>query len=207
MLYGPTEMTEIMGIGSYVGEIRQGPDGNLYEWVHGVDGLGNPIGWWTKAFKAVTGAAGRIVKAGLSRLIPGPLKSAARSVCRTVDQLEPAVTVVPAAAPYYTGAKGMCRVLRGAGIAGAGYGLTEVPEALAAQVPPFARTAAKTMCSVINRVGPIMKYIPVAGSYFKRAQGLCTHLRSAGIAGMARGQNRYEKSRAARRGPLSRRCP
>jgi len=29
-----------------------------------------------------------------------------------------------------------------------------------------------------------MKYIPVAGSYFKKAQGLCTHLRSAGIAGV-----------------------
>jgi len=183
MLYGPTEMTEIMGIGSYVGEIRQGPDGNLYEWVHGVDGLGNPVGFWKKAFKAIKGAATKVVKAGLARLIPGPLKAAARNVCRTVDQIGPAVTAVPAAVPYYTGAKGMCRVLRGAGIAGGGYGLMEVPEGVVAQVPPAARTAARTMCSVINRVGPVMKYIPVAGSYFKKAQGLCTQLRSAGIAG------------------------
>ena len=35
-----------LGIGNYVGEIRQGPDGQLYEWVEGVDGLGNPIGFW-----------------------------------------------------------------------------------------------------------------------------------------------------------------
>ena len=184
MLYGPTDMSEIMGIGSYVGEIRQGPDGNLYQWVHGVDGLGNPVGFWKKAFKAVKGAAQKVVKAGLSRLIPGPLKAAARSVCSTVDQLGPAVTAVPVAAPYYSGAKGMCKVLRGAGIAGGDYGVREVPEAVVAQVPPAARTAAKTMCNVINRVGPIMKYVPVAGSYFKKAQGLCTQLRSAGIAGV-----------------------
>lgn len=184
MLYGPTEMTEIMGIGSYVGEIRQGPDGNLYEWVHGVDGLGNPIGFWKKAFSAIKGAATKVVKAGLARLIPGPLKWAARRVCSTVDQLGPAVTAVPAATPYYAGAKGMCKVLRGAGIAGAGYGLMEVPEGVAAQVPPAARTAARTMCGLVNRVGPVMKYIPVAGSYFKKAQGLCTQLRNAGIAGV-----------------------
>ena len=184
MLYGPTDMTEIMGIGSYVGEIRQGPDGNLYEWVNGVDGLGNPIGFWKKAFKAIKGAAQRVVKAGLARLIPGPLKWAARRACSTVDQLGPAVTAVPAAAPYYSGAKGMCRVLRGAGIAGVDYGVMEVPEAVVAQVPPAARTAARTMCSAINRVAPIAKYIPVAGSYVKKAQGLCTQLRNAGIAGV-----------------------
>jgi hypothetical protein len=42
---GENELTQVMGIG-YPGEARQGPDGNLYQWVEGVDGLGNPIGFW-----------------------------------------------------------------------------------------------------------------------------------------------------------------
>ena len=46
------------GMGSYVGEIRQGPEGQLYEWIEGVDGLGNPIGFW-KAIKAVGSAVGK----------------------------------------------------------------------------------------------------------------------------------------------------
>ncbi len=37
------QATQMMGIG-YLGEVRQGPDGNLYQYVQGVDGLGNPIG-------------------------------------------------------------------------------------------------------------------------------------------------------------------
>jgi hypothetical protein len=42
---GQDDVTQMMGIG-HVGEVRQGPDGNLYQWVQGVDGLGNPIGFW-----------------------------------------------------------------------------------------------------------------------------------------------------------------
>lgn len=41
------EMTQVMGVG-YLGEVRQGPDGNLYQWIEGVDGLGNPVGIWGK---------------------------------------------------------------------------------------------------------------------------------------------------------------
>lgn len=47
-----------LGIGQYVGETRYGPDGQLYEWVEGVDGLGNPIGFW-KAVKAAGRAIGK----------------------------------------------------------------------------------------------------------------------------------------------------
>lgn len=47
-----------LGIGRYVGELRQGPDGQLYEWVEGVDGLGNPVGFW-KAVKAAGRAVGK----------------------------------------------------------------------------------------------------------------------------------------------------
>jgi hypothetical protein len=183
MRYAATDMTQIMGIGSYVGELRRGPDGNLYEWVAGVDGLGNPIGFWKKAFRFVKGA----VRAGLSRLIPGPIKRMARKACGVVDQLGPAVSVVPVAAPYYAGAKGFCKVLRGAGIAGMGYGVMEVPEAgaaaLTAAIPAPVRAAAKTVCGIIDRIGPVVKYIPVASSYYKKASGLCRALRSAGIGG------------------------
>ncbi|MFH0343577.1 MAG: hypothetical protein ACHBNF_15960 [Chromatiales bacterium] len=41
------QVTQMMGVG-YLGEVRQGPDGNLYQYVQGVDGLGNPIGSWWK---------------------------------------------------------------------------------------------------------------------------------------------------------------
>ena len=44
------EVTQMMGIG-YLGEVRQGPDGNLYQYVQGVDGLGNPIGGFWSSFK------------------------------------------------------------------------------------------------------------------------------------------------------------
>lgn len=42
---GADDLTQVMGIG-ILGEIAQGPDGNLYQWVQGVDGLGNPFGFW-----------------------------------------------------------------------------------------------------------------------------------------------------------------
>jgi hypothetical protein len=42
------QATQMMGVG-YLGEVRQGPDGNLYQYVQGgVDGLGNPLGFWRK---------------------------------------------------------------------------------------------------------------------------------------------------------------
>ena len=44
MPFAATELTQVMGLGHYVGEVRQGPGGQLYKWVQGVDGLGNPIG-------------------------------------------------------------------------------------------------------------------------------------------------------------------
>lgn len=188
MIYGPADMTQVLGIGSYVGELREGPDGNLYEWVAGVDGLGNPIGFWKKAFKAVKGVAQKAVKAGLARLIPGPIKHLARGVCSNVDQMGPVTAAVPVIAPYYAGAKGLCRVLRKTGIAGDGLmeapAIQVTPPALKVALPPAARNAAKSVCGVINRLGPVLKWVPVAGGYFKTAQGLCTKLRSAGIAGV-----------------------
>ena len=37
----------LLGIGAY-GEIVEGIDGQLYQWVQGIDGLGNPVGFWKK---------------------------------------------------------------------------------------------------------------------------------------------------------------
>jgi hypothetical protein len=53
--------TDLMGVGSYVGEVEEGPDGQLYEWVEGVDGLGNPLGFW----KGLKRAAGGLIKKAL----------------------------------------------------------------------------------------------------------------------------------------------
>ncbi|WP_446810385.1 hypothetical protein ACH50O_01995 [Methylomonas sp. 2BW1-5-20] len=53
-----SDVTQMMGIG-YLGEVRQGPDGQLYQFVQGVDGLGNPVGgFWSR------------VKHGLKRALP-----------------------------------------------------------------------------------------------------------------------------------------
>jgi hypothetical protein len=35
------------GIGAF-GEVAEGPDGRLYQWVEGMDGLGNPMGFWKR---------------------------------------------------------------------------------------------------------------------------------------------------------------
>jgi hypothetical protein len=55
----------MMGLG-YPGEVRAGPDGNLYEWVQGIDGLGTPYGFW-KFFKR---AAQRVRRFARRRLRP-----------------------------------------------------------------------------------------------------------------------------------------
>ena len=67
------DVTQMMGSG-YLGEVRQGPDGNLYQYVQGVDGLGNPIGGFWRRFKRL---ARRAVRKALpyvqqfAPLIPG----------------------------------------------------------------------------------------------------------------------------------------
>jgi hypothetical protein len=58
------ELVQVMGIG-YPGEIGQAPDGNLYQWVQGVDGLGNPYGSW-RALRRI----GRRLRPFLRRALP-----------------------------------------------------------------------------------------------------------------------------------------
>jgi hypothetical protein len=62
---GADDLTQVMGIGT-LGEVRQGPDGNLYQWVQGVDGLGNPFGFW----RALRRFVRRRVQPFLRRALP-----------------------------------------------------------------------------------------------------------------------------------------
>jgi hypothetical protein len=55
----PTPMAG-WGLGE-VGDIAEGPDGNLYEWVQGVDGLGNPIGFWKRLKRGFKSLAKRAI--------------------------------------------------------------------------------------------------------------------------------------------------
>jgi hypothetical protein len=112
-----------LGIGSYVGEIRQGPDGQLYEWVEGVDGLGNPIGFWKGLRKLVSGGLKKL--APMAEMIPGvgpiiaKVRGVARKFCGVLPRLEPCVQNFPdAAQPFQIGTK-VCNVLKEVGIAGA----------------------------------------------------------------------------------------
>jgi hypothetical protein len=59
------DLTQMMGIGS-LGEVRQGPDGNLYQWEQGVDGLGNPIGFWRSLRRFIK----RRVRPFVKRVLP-----------------------------------------------------------------------------------------------------------------------------------------
>ena len=67
------QVTQMMGIG-YLGEVRQGPDGALYQYVQGVDGLGNPIGgFWSRLKRRVKSVVGRALPIAqqVAPFIPG----------------------------------------------------------------------------------------------------------------------------------------
>ena len=107
---------EIMGIGNYVGEIREGPDGELYQWEEGIDGFGNPVGFW-KALRRVGRAAGRFVRGPVGRALvqtatqalPAPYRTAARRAIQQVaagrprQALRTAAGVIPG--PYGAAAR------------------------------------------------------------------------------------------------------
>jgi hypothetical protein len=94
--FGEDELTQELGIG-YLGEIRRGLDGGLYQWVQGVDGLGNPVGFWKKLRK------------GLRRV--------ARKALPLVQRFAP---LVPGGAAVAAGLRVASPYLRKAGVAGAG---------------------------------------------------------------------------------------
>jgi hypothetical protein len=100
---GQEELTQVMGVGS-LGEIAQGPDGNLYQWVQGVDGLGNPIGFWKR------------LRRGFRRLRRG-LRRFARRALPLVQRVASAIPL-PQAQAVAAGLKVATPVLTRAGVAG-----------------------------------------------------------------------------------------
>jgi hypothetical protein len=191
MPFADTDMTRVMGVGSYVGEIREGPDGHLYEWVQGVDGLGNPIGFWKKALKVVKEVGKGALKVVGNILIPPPLRFIAKRVCNFLPRIGPVVTQIPDARLPYQMANRFCGLLHRAGIAGPEAGLMEAPRQvkpilpdLSRSVPAPVRGIAKTVCGVVNRLTPIARFIPPVKPYAAGAATLCSILKQTGIAGM-----------------------
>jgi len=91
-LGAPADIQGLLGVG-YPGLIAHGPDGHLYGWVSGYDGLGTPLGVWGK----------------LNRLAKKGFKFAARKALPHVLPLVPGIG--PAAATAL-------KVARGAGLLG-----------------------------------------------------------------------------------------
>jgi hypothetical protein len=125
MPFANTDMTQVMGIGSYVGETRRGPDGQIYQWVEGVDGLGNSIGFW-KAIKKVVSKAAPLVK-----FIPGigpvihQVRGAVKGFCRGLPILKPVVQQSPNIKPVYKIGTKLCNILGKAGLAEVEDGLVQ----------------------------------------------------------------------------------
>ncbi len=124
MRYGPQDATDMMGIGSYVGEVRRGPDGQAYQWVEGVDGLGNPIGFW-KGLRSLVSKA-----LPLAKMIPGigPILGAVKPFCQSLPQLQPVMDQAPGIQPVYQLGTKICKVLGKVGIAGAEGEIMEAPD-------------------------------------------------------------------------------
>lgn len=107
------DVTQMMGMG-YLGEVRQGPDGNLYEQVQGIDGFGNPVMFWQR------------------RGVRNRLRRAQRAVCSPpVAQAAKLVPVAKRLSPSRA-----AKVLRQAGMSGyIGLGeLYETPDGAVYQV-------------------------------------------------------------------------
>ncbi len=83
---GEDELTQMMGVG-YLGEVRAGPDGNAYQWVQGVDGLGNPIGFWKRLRRGIRRFARRALPLvqRAAAFIPGPYGAAISAGLRTAS--------------------------------------------------------------------------------------------------------------------------
>ncbi len=113
---GEDELTQVMGIG-YLGEVRQGPDGNLYQWVQGVDGLGNPVGAWWSRIKKFARRYGRYIPAVAA------LRAASPFLKRALPFVQKAASFIPLpqAQAIAKGLQVATPFLRQAGVAGAGY--------------------------------------------------------------------------------------
>jgi hypothetical protein len=165
---GQDDMTQTMGIGT-LGEIRQGPDGNLYQWVHGVDGLGNPLGFWKKLKKiarAVTKPVADVAQKAVQfvkkpyciplQAIPGPIKGITKQVCRVVGHLKPLANI-PVVGSYYQGINRFCNVAKGCGIAGLESSLMQAPDGTIYQVQGLADDADLNMGTGYSGLGALFQ--------------------------------------------------
>jgi hypothetical protein len=101
------EMTQMMGVG-YLGEVRQGPDGNLYQWMQGVDGLGNPVGFWGKLRRLAR-------KALKYHPVAAALRAASPLLRQALPVAQQVASVIPGGAAALTAAT---PILKEAGVAG-----------------------------------------------------------------------------------------
>jgi OmpA family len=150
------DVSNSLGLGAYDGELRHGPDGQLYKWVQTVDGLGNLTGFWksisnvAKAVaKPVLTAAAPVVKAAtdvasgavrlLSKpqcipLIPlrSPIRLIAKAICPIVQQpvVRTIAPIVPFVGPIIQGAGRFCNLAKDCGIAGLEDGLMEAADVM-----------------------------------------------------------------------------
>jgi hypothetical protein len=129
MPYGMKDLTQVMGIGSYVGEVRRGPDGQPYQWVEGVDGLGNTIGFW-KGLKKLASKAIPLA----TKFIPGigpiieQVRGTVKGFCTGLPKLGPVVEQSPDIKPVYQIGTKLCSILSKAGIAGVEDGMMQAPD-------------------------------------------------------------------------------
>jgi hypothetical protein len=86
---GEDDATRMMGVG-YLGEVRQGPDGSLYQYVQGVDGLGNPVGgFWSRLRRRVKSVVGRALPFAqrVASFIPGPYGTAVATALKAATPI------------------------------------------------------------------------------------------------------------------------
>jgi hypothetical protein len=137
---GEDELTRMMGVG-YLGEVREAPDGRLYQWVEGVDGLGNPIGFWKGLKRLARRAAPYLVPGGaaMKLLQYGPVR---RLVSRALPIAQSIAPFVPGFGPAAaTALRVATPALRQAGIAGYGGlgALYQAPDGTLYQMQGFAQ--------------------------------------------------------------------
>ena len=168
MQYAADHLNETLGIGSYVGEIRQAPDGQLYEWVEGIDGLGNPIGFW-KAIKAI----GRGIKSAARTALP-LVKTIARRAL-------PLANFIPGVGPAIATAG---RLAQRAGILGEIaqgpdgqlYEYVEAVDGLGNTIG-FWKPIRRAVSKIGKKVLPgLVKRIPFAGKIRRFTGPFCRHL-------------------------------
>jgi hypothetical protein len=102
---GEAEESELMGIG-YLGEVRLGADGHMYQWTEEIDGLGNVFGSWKRLRRV-----GRRIRKGVQRVVRRALP---------IAQQVAAAIPHPKATGVAIGLKAGTPILRRAGLAGYG---------------------------------------------------------------------------------------